>query len=292
MVHVDEGQHCDGGHLFHADDGRRRGRRERCVIESETDLRHGLEAVGGLFAQAAANHFGKGERRFGERPGFGVQNAGDGGERGPAGEGALAAEHLVEHQAKGEDVASGVHGHAGRLLGRHVSGGAQNDAELRGVDAAVGRRGDGGAADGSEIHQLGQAEIENLGLSVLGEHDVGGLQIAVDDAGPVRLAERRGNLLREPDGLQHREAAGRYSFGEGLALYILHGDEVVAALFRVVVDGDDVGVVEAGCRLRLADEAQAALLIGRHVRGEEFEREFPSEAGIERFVHGAHAAFA
>ena len=41
---------------------------------------------------------------------------------------------------------------------------------------------------------LGQAEIENLGVSALGDKDVSGLDVAVDDAFGVSGVERVRNL--------------------------------------------------------------------------------------------------
>ncbi len=46
---------------------------------------------------------------------------------------APAGEHLVEHDAERPDVGAAVDRSAGRLLGRHVGGGAEDDAELGSV---------------------------------------------------------------------------------------------------------------------------------------------------------------
>ena len=54
-----------------------------------------------------------------------------------------------------------------------------------------------GRAHGARRRRLGQAEIEQFGAGS-GEHYVSGLQVAVDDAGAMRLVERIQNLDPEP----------------------------------------------------------------------------------------------
>ena len=47
------------------------------------------------------------------------------------------------------------------------------------------------------VQRLGEAEVEDLDLAVRGDLDVGGLEVAVDDALLVGLLERLGDLLRD-----------------------------------------------------------------------------------------------
>ena len=99
-----------------------------------------------------------------------------------------AGEHLEEDHARGVDVGAGVDDLGERLLGRQVLGRPEDHARLReGRDAR--RRG-----RETRLGDLGDAEVEDLddvGLAVaLDEHDVVGLEVAVDDARGVRV--RRG----------------------------------------------------------------------------------------------------
>ena len=58
------------------------------------------------------------------------------------------------------------------------------------------------------------------------------------------------------------------------------------------MDGEDVRVVECGGGARLLLEASDALVVAREVRGQEFERDAPTEARVLRQVDRAHSALA
>ena len=103
---------------------------------------------------------------------------------GVAAKGQRAGGHLVEHDAEGEQVGAGVEFLAARLLGRHVGDGAQWRAgagEVLVVDGSEAER-DRLRAGGDARGDLGEAEVENLGVAARGDEDVGGLDVAVDDA--------------------------------------------------------------------------------------------------------------
>ena len=104
-------------------------------------------------------------------------------------EGLASGEELVEHEAERVDVA--LHGSAlaGELLGRHVGGRARDlRAALVVVDAD------------------GEAEVGDLRAAAAVDHDVAGLQVAVQHALVVRRGEARAQLARDLDRLVRREA--------------------------------------------------------------------------------------
>ena len=61
-------------------------------------------------------------------------------------------------------------------------------------------------------HQLGDAEVEDLGVAAVGEEDVRRLEIAMDDAGRVSGGERLADIDADADDV----AAGERSLGNAI----------------------------------------------------------------------------
>ncbi len=116
----------------------------------------------------------------------------------------LPGRHLVEHRAEGEDVGARVGLLALELLGRHVLERPEDRAFLR--QALLRRERRQAARVSRRRHRLGQAEVEQLDAR-LRQHHVAGLQVAVDDAAPVRLVQRVGDLGADPKRLLERQRA-------------------------------------------------------------------------------------
>ena len=89
-----------------------------------------------------------------------------------------SGQHLVEDRAQGVDVGgrTDLVNSPPRLLGGHVTGRAQDRAGVSQLAAL--------------LNPFGQAEVRDLGDVVRREEDVGGLQVAVDDIGPVGRLHR------------------------------------------------------------------------------------------------------
>ena len=107
-----------------------------------------------------------------------------------AAERTLSGRDLEQHHAEGEDVGALVHLLAARLLGGHVV--------RRADDQALPRRGEGLESRGRDVvarhGQLGQAEVEHLDpASLVGDHHVARLQVAVHDPRGVGGGERVGD---------------------------------------------------------------------------------------------------
>ena len=83
------------------------------------------------------------------------------------------------------------------------------------------------------VHRLGQAEVEHLHEAIGGDLDVGGLQIAMDDAALVRRLERLGDLPRDRQRLGERHARRRATaLGDAVSVALdqLHDQRVDAVV--------------------------------------------------------------
>ena len=146
--------------------------------------------------------------------------------------------------------------------------------------------------------RLGDAEVHDLGLARLGQHDVRGLDVAVDNVVRVRRLKRPGHLGDDRGRLFPGEGAARKGLGEGLAANVLESHEEQARLEVAadVVNPDHVRLVEGGGDSRLREKA---LLEGfAFVRREDghgaegLEGHGPAEGGVLRLVDHAHRAAA
>ena len=123
-----------------------------------------------------------------------------------------------------------------------------------------------------------------------GEHDVAGLQVPVDDPALVGLVQGVGDLACRAPGPGPWAAGPREPLGEGLALEVLHDQEVDPLVLADVVEGADVGVGEGGDHLRLALEALLDLREDGQVLGQHLDGHRAVQAGVLGPIDLAHAA--
>ena len=95
-------------------------------------------------------------------------------------------------------------------------------------------------------HHACQAEVGDLGPPVAVEQDVGGLQVAVDDAPPMGVVNRPGHLLDQPGSLARRQWAVLDLGREAVALDEAHREVVLPRVFAHFVDRHDAGMIELG----------------------------------------------
>jgi hypothetical protein len=249
-----------------------------------------IEVAGEGTGEAAIGDAGAGARRVlftDAAKGFELGDAAES----RAVEGGRAGEELVQEDAERVEVAAGVHGGcAGAgLLGAHVLESADDGAELGDLGAV-------GEAQGGAIDGAGDAEVDDLGggLAVIdGDEDVGGLDVAVDDAALVRVLDGLADGDEEAEAGWDVEMGGIAVLRDGDAVDELH-DEVEAA----GVGGSGVertgneGVVHEGERLALGLEAGDGLL-GVHSGLDDLEGDLALD-GMELLgaANDAHAAAA
>ena len=210
-------------------------------------------------------------------------------------EGSGAADHLIEDAAETPDIRAFVYGRAARLLRAHVRRGPENHAGL-------GHRwaGDGGGTGlgpcgvarrrGSE--SLGQTEVKDLDGAIGPHLDVGGLEVAVDDALLVRRFERLGDLSRDRQGLVEGERATRDPLRQVVPLDQLHHQSGYAATLFQAVYGGDVWMIQRGEYFGFALEPGQSVAVRRQGWRQDLDRHLALEPGVVRAIHLPHAALA
>ena len=235
-----------------------------------------------------------GQRRQSRPVGLAAQNGGQRVAHVLTLERAAARQHLVEDAAERPDVRTDIDGLALRLLRRHVGRGAENHPAHRHR-----RRGDGRrerrvrrcpVATGTRFHRLGEPEVEHLHGAVGAHLDVGGLQVAVDDAVLVRGLERLGNLTRDRQRVLERQRPLRDAGAQIVTLDEFHDQRGGVPGLLEAVDLRDVRMVERGERPRLALEARQPLGIVDHRGGQRLQRHVATQLGVARPIDLAHAA--
>ena len=178
-------------------------------------------------------------------------------QEGFGGEGGLTLEQEVEGTAQAVDVSAvvgglGVVGLFGcqEVDGTHVGTGLGQG--MVGVSAELG----GGLDD------AGDAEVENAELAGSVDHEIAGLDVAVDDALGVGGFEAAGGLDRAMEGEAELEGAAVGDQAvEVVAVDVVHCQEVDAAIFAGFDGGDDIGVGEAAGDGEFAMEAADGIVI-------------------------------
>ena len=139
-------------------------------------------------------------------------------------------------------------------------------------------------------HQLGQPEIENLGVAVSRKKDVRGLDVAMDDAFGMRSDERVGNLDGDVEKLVEFHGLAAETLLQTLAFQLLHDDERVAVVVVNLVDGADVGVVQLrGSACFTLEPLERLAIVDEGVR-DELEGHVAAKTSVFRLVHDSHAA--
>ena len=149
---------------------------------------------------------------------------------------------------------------------------------------------------GVVLEDLREAEVDDLhevGARAQGlEHDVVGLEVAVDDAEGVRLLERGERLPQHVgDAPQGQRPLVVRDAPQVAAAQVLHDDVRLPLLGAAEVeDGDGVRVAQAACGARLVEEARRGQLVVGQVRVNDLDRDRPPERDLLGAVHAPHAA--
>ena len=164
----------------------------------------------------------------------------------------LGGQHLPEADPEREQVATPIDALAATLLGRQVA------------DLALHRPGLGLVR---AIRRLRHAEVDDLDAALVADHEVRGRHVAMHDAERtavetepiVRVVQPRRRARRDGQhGMDRQRAAQALGAVEqrphGLAVHVLHREEIRVAELPDVVDLRDVRVLELGREARLIEE--------------------------------------
>src|ERR1700722_6200920 len=200
-----------------------------------------------------------------------------GGQRGGAGKRQLAGEHLVENDAHGIEIGAAIAALALHLLWRNIVGRAQHGGEV-------------GVCKAARRSVAGNAEIDELDVVIFIDHDVLGLQVAMNNALRVDVIESLENLNSDSNGAVLWKAAFVENLAQQAARAPLH-NHVNAGVFLSAEDAHDVGMIEAFADVRFALEAVGENGIGFHVGVGDLQGGYAAVSRIGGAEDRSHAAF-
>ena len=185
--------------------------------------------------------------------------------------GKLTGERKVERQAKRVDVRSCITTPSGEDFGRGVGECSSQGAGARDAELTV---------------ELGGAEVGETRSAVGLEENVGGFDVAMEDAAAVRRRQSGGDVAPYLDRLLgvERPALAHAHLQVGTC-DVLHDDEAPRTVFQKIEDRDDVRVRQAAHRLHLTAHPFAGNLRRGGGRDEELDRDIAADRAIPREVH-------
>jgi hypothetical protein len=307
----DQRQHDRGGHPESTGCARRARNRYRCgaggasfgnPAQLADDIARILPALVRILRQArrddAIERGGSDGLYRGGQPGrLGHENGGDDARGIRAVERFSARNHLVHDATERPDVGTVIRILPLDLLGRHVMQRAENGAVSRQLRRLCRRAGHSRLKKHTtrRVCGLREAEVQQLRLwrarasgARFGQHDVGGLQVAVNDAGAMGLVERVADLCRDRQRLLNRHRAACDPLRQRFPRQQLHDQKSRPIVLPDVVERADVGVRDLGDRARFAVEPFAKLRIGAEGWRKDLQGNGAFEARVARRIDLAH----
>ncbi len=208
-----------------------------------------------------------------------------------------AGERLVEDRSEAEDVRPlvDVSKVSGGLFRRHIGRCADHGPRLRLVGAPC------PVADVARpidmrrptVEDLGQAPVHHLDLAEGSDHDVGGLEVAVDHAPGVRVGHGvagEDEDSEEPAPVVRGVGPLDKQLGQGPPLDQFHGDVGPVAFEQAeLVDRHDARMLELASDPRLGQEPSAQGRVAFAALAEQLDRHVPAEPIVPPPVNGPHA---
>lgn len=185
-------------------------------------------------------------------------------------------QQLMEHDTERVQVGATVERQSTRLFGTHVVRRADDGAGVRHARVVGGTR---------------NAEVGEHRGAVFAQQDVVGLDVAVDHALALGIAQRRGDLARHAQ--REGQVARRAVAGQHRAAgQVFHRDVVGITHPSDVVHLHHVRVLELGRDSGFAQEALTELLVAEQGGRHHLQRHFALHRFLQGQIHGGHAATA
>jgi hypothetical protein len=198
--------------------------------------------------------------------------------------------HFVQHTTEREETRTRIERLAANLFRRHVCHGPDSGSRIGDPGFRRQRRQTRGAGYGIDLGALGEAEVEQLRTARCQE-DVRRLDIAMDNARPVRAVQCVHHCDADVDELRHGQRASLQTLLQRLAVEQFHHNELPAfARLADVVDRADVGMLKRRHRTRLALKSIERVRGAREDLGNYFNRHVSPKTRIACAVHLAHPA--
>ena len=141
------------------------------------------------------------------------------------------------------------------------------------------------------MEEKGQAHVQDLDVAGAVHQQVGGLDVAVHEAGFVGVLQalrRLGNVVARP---RHAEGAVLvHNVVQAAAIHIFHHQEVHLVFVVDVVGADDVGMIEGGDGAGFEVEALHRSRFARLRQGQHLERHAAAHAHVlaQKSAVGGH----
>lgn len=177
------------------------------------------------------------------------------------------------------------------VRGRHVGDGTEGGPR-------AGQVGSGGCGRGTGVNvlqivlDLGQAEVEDLCLISVGDENVGGLDIAVNDALRMGGIECIGDLDSQIKSDVIFEWPACNAMSKGLTLQAFHRDEGAPCGFVNFVNRANVRMVQRGCCFGFALKAAEGLRVTGNIIWNKLQRDEAVQSKVLGLVDHTHTTTA
>ena len=150
----------------------------------------------------------------------------------------------------------------------------------------------GGAVGTAGANPLGDAEVEDLDVSLSREHQVGRLDVAMDESHLVGHRESLGRFVGDADDLVERQGSSLNAICERLPLDQLHHDERGVARVFDAEDLADEWVIQRRGGAGLAQESLPLPAVVAELGEQCLDRHVAPEHGVAGAIHRSHASLA